>query len=194
MHGSSWRTRVAGLAVPVVAVGALAGCLQGPGEFEPATPTSATAAPVGTARAATVDIDPCGLLDADTIAQATGETLERAPLDLPTADAHTAGLTGCRWADEDGHEVSVMIDPTITDIDAFYAQASADADAAGEPVTALAIDGADLAFGGESDDFAAVAVVIAGVVHQVLYAAPSDDDRLAAAQELARAVVAAEAE
>ncbi|GMA36811.1 hypothetical protein [Demequina litorisediminis] len=195
MRGARWRVCVAGIVVPAVAALCLTGCLHGPGEFIPSPPppppTVTTAPPEGFVEPATVDLEPCSLLTPEVIADATGEVLQPAPVAIPTGDAHAAEVLGCRWTDDDGHEVSVLIDPTITDIDDFFLQASADAAAAGQPVSRLDVNGADLAFGGENDDFAAVAVVIDGVVHQVIYIAPRHPDRLGSALALAQSVVAA---
>ncbi|WP_159449229.1 hypothetical protein [Demequina sp. NBRC 110055] len=182
----------------------LSGCLSGPGTFEPpALPTagaSETALPrseptpgttQGGAGVAAIAASACGLLDGATLASATGHAMEpAATADDP--DAHTDALPTCRWVSADARddatqtaEVTVMVDPTITDIGAFVEQATADADADGLPHTHLAVEGADVAFGGDGDGFAAVVVVFAGVVHQVIYSAPDDDDRLQVAERLA---------
>ena len=106
-------------------------------------------------------------------------------------DSHGDALPTCRWVSSDtgdaaqAAEVTIMVDPTITDIDEFVEQATADVEAAGLPHTHLAIEGADVAFGGDGEGFAAVVVVFAGVVHQVIYSAPDDDDRLQVAERLA---------
>ncbi|WP_144018656.1 hypothetical protein [Demequina sp. NBRC 110051] len=196
-QAGAWATGVVGALI-------LTGCLSGPGTFvPPAIPTadaSATTEPgtephpgatAGGASVAAIAASACGLLDGATLASATGHAMEpTATADDP--DSHADALPTCRWVSVDtggdatlAAEVTIMVDPTITDIDEFVEQATADADAAGLPHTHLAIDGADVAFGGDGEGFAAVVVVFAGVVHQVIYSAPDDANRLQVAERLA---------
>lgn len=184
------RANVGAVAVCAAVTLGLTGCLHGPGEFTPPESTASTVPPstVSPRAQAAAVADPCSLLDSSTASLLTGTVLTVTTTAPTPEDEHAEQLPACRWASASGVEVSLLIDPTITDIDLFVDQATGDAESTGFPLTHLAVDGADLAFGGDGDGFAAVVIVLDGLVHQIIYVAPDDAGRLDVAQRLAAAV------